>query len=289
MSPGRKTYDGTLAGGSTVDTEGGDPVSDKITVDEYVAPRKPKRVVKKLESNSNETLFSDDSEKDRYLLTYSDLITLLLGLFIILYAMSNIDIKKYQKFANAMGSIFGSQSQLINISNHSRLLNNKMNGIVPLKQSLQRMINQNGYGKSIKLIENKRGITIRILEDILFASGEAKLTPQSKTMLAKIANILKKLPNDIRIEGHTDDVPIDTKEYPSNWHLSVARATNTAYFLMHNEGINEDKVSIVGYAANKPIANNSTPQGRSQNRRVDIVILKKLKSHNYETKNKTIR
>lgn len=203
--------------------------------------------------------------------------------------MSNIDIKKYQKFANAMGSIFGSQSQLINISNHSRLLNNKMNGIVPLKQSLQRMINQNGYGKSIKLIENKRGITIRILEDILFASGEAKLTPQSKTMLAKIANILKKLPNDIRIEGHTDDVPIDTKEYPSNWHLSVARATNTAYFLMHNEGINEDKVSIVGYAANKPIANNSTPQGRSQNRRVDIVILKKLKSHNYETKNKTIR
>jgi chemotaxis protein MotB len=71
--------------------------------------------------------------------------------------------------------------------------------------------------------------------------------------------------------------------------LSVARATNTAYFLMHNEGINDDKVSIVGYAANKPIASNDTPQGRSQNRRVDIVILKKLKSHNYETKNKTIR
>ncbi len=191
--------------------------------------------------------------------------------------MSNIDIKKYQKFANAMGSIFGSQSQLININNHSRLLNNKMNSIVPLKQSLQRMIDQNGYGKSIKLIENKRGITIRILEDILFASGEAKLTPPSKTMLSKIARILKKLPNDIRIEGHTDDVPIDTKEYPSNWHLSVARATNTAYFLMHNEGLNEDKVSIVGYAANKPIASNNTPQGRSQNRRVDIIILKNYK------------
>jgi chemotaxis protein MotB len=88
-----------------------------------------------------------------------------------------------------------------------------------------------------------------------------------------VAAVLRPLPNDIRIEGHTDNVPIAGSGFPSNWHLSVARATNTAFYLMDKEGLPPERVTVVGYAEYHPIASNETPAGRTNNRRVDIVIL----------------
>ena len=82
------------------------------------------------------------------------------------------------------------------------------------------------------------------------------------------------MPNDIRVEGHTDNIPISSATYPSNWHLSVARALSTAYFLINEQKLDPEKVTVVGYAEYKPIADNLTPQGRAKNRRVDIVIIK---------------
>jgi len=87
--------------------------------------------------------------------------------------------------------------------------------------------------------------------------------------------VLKILPNDIRIEGHSDNIPINTSTYQSNWHLSVARALNTAYYLITQEKLSADKISIVGYAEFKPLATNETDEGRKLNRRVDLVIIKK--------------
>ncbi len=113
------------------------------------------------------------------------------------------------------------------------------------------------------------------MDDILFPSGSDVLNPGSLQILDRIATILKELPNDIRIEGHTDNVPINTVRFPSNWHLSVARALNTAYYLINTEGLIAEKVSIVGYSEYRPIATNDTPDGRAINRRVDIVIIKK--------------
>ena len=109
----------------------------------------------------------------------------------------------------------------------------------------------------------------------MFAPGKAELVENSKYVLKNLAVILRALPNDIRIEGHTDNIPINTAVFPSNWHLSVARATSTAYYLMQYENLNPDKISVVGYAEYKPIASNDTPEHRSQNRRVDIVIITK--------------
>ena len=114
-----------------------------------------------------------------------------------------------------------------------------------------------------------------VFEIILFKSGNADLTSSSLLILDRLAVILKSLPNDIRVEGHTDDVPINTPNFPSNWHLSVTRALNTAYFLIHNENLPPEKVSIVGYSKYKPIDTNATSVGRANNRRVDIVIIKK--------------
>jgi chemotaxis protein MotB len=107
---------------------------------------------------------------------------------------------------------------------------------------------------------------------LLFESGSAELKPEAKAVLDTIAEILKFLPNKIRIEGHTDDRPIRSARFPSNWHLSVARALNTAYYLM-SKGVNPEKISIAGYSEYRPIAPNDSEENRAKNRRVDIVII----------------
>jgi len=201
------------------------------------------------------------------------LITLLLGLFIILYAISNVDVSKYENMMQNIGEYFGNQnfakpemkSDYLDLSD----------GKETLKTSIQNFIDEFSLSNNIRMMENKRGIVISILDNILFPSGNADLSDASKPILDKMAQLIKALPNDIRVEGHTDNVPIDTEEFPSNWHLSIARATNTAYYLMHYDGLKPERVSVVGFSEYKPIASNNTPQSRALNRRVDIVILNK--------------
>jgi chemotaxis protein MotB len=214
----------------------------------------------------------ESHDKDRYLITYADLITLLLGLFIILYAISNIDARKYDKVISAMGNIFGTEGKVVGLE--SNIINQELpsNNI---KNELARLIKEYNYQESIRFEENERGFTIHIMDDILFQSGSADLNNNSVIVLSKIAALLKDIENDIRIEGHTDNVPINTSVFKSNWHLSVGRALNTAYYFINSEGLQPEKISIVGYSEYKPIASNVTDDGRANNRRVDIVIIKK--------------
>ncbi|MGE5432460.1 MAG: OmpA family protein [Syntrophomonadaceae bacterium] len=220
-------------------------------------------------------MFQEESDKDRYLITYADLITLLLGLFIILYAISNVDTLKYQKLMSAAGSAFGISSDAAKIENKNFSIKTPLMSAGNLKNSLQNLVDENKLNNSIRLEENERGIIIHILDDILFPSGTAELNDGSRIILMKIASLLKNLPNDIRVEGHTDNVPISSPFYPSNWHLSVSRALNTAYYLINRQGLSPDKVSIVGYSEYRPVTTNATLEGRRSNRRVDIVILNK--------------
>jgi chemotaxis protein MotB len=172
-----------------------------------------------------------------------------------------------------MGNVFGSEVKIVGMDKK-----NASDAIIPsetLKDNINKVIRDNNFNKSVRLEENERGIVIHILDDVLFPSGSADLTKNSVEVLDKLSNILKTLPNDIRVEGHTDDVPISTSEFPSNWHLSVTRALNTAYFFVNNEHLPADKISIVGYSKYRPISSNDTPEGRANNRRVDIVIIKK--------------
>jgi chemotaxis protein MotB len=194
-----------------------------------------------------------------------------LGLFIILYAISNIDIQKYEKMMNAIGSVFGG-AQVINGEPTGNALT--VEPIDQLKNELDNLIADMKYTNSISVEENERGLTLHILDDILFPSGSADLNSGSQVVLSQLAGIIKKLPNDIRVEGHTDNIPIKSSLYPSNWHLSVARALNTAYFLIDKENVDPDKVSIVGYSEYQPMETNATPIGRAKNRRVDLVIIK---------------
>lgn len=172
------------------------------------------------------------------------------------------------------GIFFGTKNIMpLEKNNNSRL--DLVGDKESLKSKVENFIKEYNVQNNVKLTENERGFTISILDKILFKSGQAKLSEEAKPILAKIAQILKTLPNDIRVEGNTDDVPINTPEFPSNWHLSIARATNTAYYLMKNQGLNQEKVAIVGNAEFKPTVKDTTEEARAQNRRVDIVILNK--------------
>ena len=269
MSLRRKTYDGSVLRRSDGNPKWGNSLNSQIKINELITPKRARHNRQILDEDSLEN--SEESNAERYLLTYADLITLLLGLFIILYAISNVDASKYESMMQNVGEYFGNET-FANSEFKTDFLDLSDNKF-SLKSSLQNFIDEYNVSNNIRLIENERGITISIMDNILFASGMAELSEQSKPILNKMALLLKTLPNDIRIEGHTDNVPINTPDFPSNWHLSIARATNTAYFLMNDLGLNQERVSVVGNSEFKPLAENDGAESRALNRRVDIVIL----------------
>ncbi len=213
---------------------------------------------------------SEHSGNDRWLLTYADLITLLLGLFVILYAMSNIDKKKYSQWVAAFGGEFGSGK--VELENSGAIMG-ELTEELRIEKLLKQILQIDGKNSSLSISIDERGVTVHIQEELLFPSGESKLKRSSYIMLDSLSSALRKIPNDIRVEGHTDNIPIATDLFPSNWHLSVSRAMNTGYYLIERHKFNPEKLSVVGYGDSKPIASNSTEKNRALNRRVDIVVL----------------
>lgn len=218
----------------------------------------------------------EHANHERWLLTYADLITLLLGLFVILYAMSKIDAARYAEMISALSGVFGgSRSSIVQgnsgvVDMPSAMLKTEREKIA---EELQNVLHRDLANRLASVTSDERGVTVHLLEELLFASGSAQLKKNSLTTLDTLAAVLKTLANEIRVEGHTDNVPIRTVFFPSNWHLSVARAVNAGFYLIDQHGINPERVSVVGYAEYRPLVSNTTPENRSRNRRVDIVIL----------------
>jgi chemotaxis protein MotB len=216
---------------------------------------------------------------ERWLLTYADLITLLLGLFVILYAMSKVDAAKYAEVAAALGGVFGKNDagKIAAVQSGNGILNVPLPKSAKEKEELERTVANALQGDitagQIALSTNERGVTVHVSESLGFASGKADPKAEMYTVLDTLVAILRRLPHDIRVEGHTDDVPINTPAFRSNWHLSVARAVNVAYYLIETHGLNPDKVSVAGYGEIHPLVPNTTEANRAKNRRVDIVIL----------------
>ena len=140
-----------------------------------------------------------------------------------------------------------------------------------VKDEMASLISQANGGIEIK--RDERGVVISMMDKFLFESGSAQLKESSRSVVDAAASALKKFPNMIRIEGHTDNVQISNREFRSNWQLSSMRAINVAEYFINVRGISPERISATGYAEYKPIAPNDTPEGRARNRRVDIVIL----------------
>jgi len=224
---------------------------------------------------------------ERWLLTYADLITLLFAFFVVLWAMSQVDPKKYDELSQAFQTIFqgANMGYVIDMSNSKGTQGSMMEGsqqIDPstsprakrntlktqLEYRLKNVMPQDQY----KVSEVQEGIKITLFSDTFFAPGSPEVQPEAVPFIGKIAESIKALPNAVRIEGHTDGSAIEGDRFSKEWQLSTERALSVLN-LLFSYGYPEEKASVAGYGSTRPVATNTTPEGQAFNRRVDVLVL----------------
>lgn len=214
---------------------------------------------------------------DRWLLTYADLITLLLAFFVVMYSMSVMDAKKFGKMSQALQGILKGgpaalrHSELNSLNTGHGLL--RTGDLNMLQTRLTQEIARAGRTKEVMTSMNERGLTIHIMESALFDEARADLKPRAKEILDLVTRDLLQMPNHVQVEGHTDDRPINTPRFPSNWELSTARSTEVVRYLIERHAYPPNKVSALGYASYRPYVPNTNVENRAKNRRVDIIVL----------------
>lgn len=227
------------------------------------------------------------ADSGRWMLTYSDLITLLMIFFIVMYASSNVSLSKYGKLAKSLGTALGSSNGIgsgtgvigngtgsfIGDAAKSVSATPEQKNLKNVKNEVDSYLKKNGLASSAGTNIDGRGLEIRLNDSILFDSGKADIKESSKDEIIKIGRILSKMDNYIRVEGHTDNIPIYGGQFKSNWQLSSVRAANVAELLVEQSGVPADKIAAVGYGENRPISSNATDAGRAKNRRVEIIII----------------
>lgn len=225
------------------------------------------------------------NNSERWLLTYSDLITLLMIFFVIMYAMSSIDKQKYQQITDSLQETLGTSQMSGNgsgsgnsggsiISTNESEKDTKVD-LTDLKYKVDKYIKQKGLEDDIITTSYEKGLVISFKDHILFNSGESNLKEDYIENIKKLGELLQTVDHYVRVEGHTDNVPISGHKFKSNWELSSARANEVLHFLIDNGYVPSEKISAIGYGEYRPVAKNNTPENRSQNRRVDILLIDK--------------
>jgi chemotaxis protein MotB len=254
---------------------------------------------------------------ERWLLTYSDMITLLMALFIIMWAISSVNISKFDELKQSLHSAFSGKilpsntsilqgstapfqqpgtpvqpitpsatllrmpsiAAQINASISQAAAKQDEENLQRIAQQVRTYAEQHGFSQDVKETIDERGLVVRLLTDkVLFASGDAVLQVRAYPLLGEISTLLvaPSIPNKVRVEGNTDNVPIHSSRYPSNWELSSARADAVLEFLLAH-GVSASRLSSAGYGAENPVASNESTGGRAVNRRVEVVILRRAK------------
>jgi chemotaxis protein MotB len=253
-----------------------------------------------------------DGPDERWLLTYADMITLLMALFIVMFSISSVNTSKLDALQKSLKEAFsgrvlpGGEAVLqtggSNKGHETPKVEPPIPAIQPLiqkefqkqqekksgaqqrseedqfketKRNLDDYAKAHGLTKKLETEITRRGLVIRLLTDgVLFDSGEAKIKPSATPLLKKIGGLLQvDQDHPINVEGHTDNVPIKSSQFPTNWELSTARAASVVRLLIADNAP-ADRLGAVGYAQLHPIASNSSAAGRSRNRRVEIVLLR---------------
>ena len=234
---------------------------------------------------------------DRWLVSYADFITLLFGLFVVLFAFAKADQKKQAEVSAAIQTAFRSMSVFGHVSPHAKNsphADNEQQAAVPtngktrvelfapgrvkddlekLRRDLERRLSIQLARHTVSIQMGRDGLVISLREAGFFSSGSALPRPETQPTLRQIAASLAHSPYDVRVEGHTDNVPMHSTEFDSNWELSSARATRIARLFLDLKAVEPDRLSVAGYAEFHPAAGNATAEGRAENRRVDLVVL----------------
>lgn len=218
---------------------------------------------------------------EAWLLPYSDLMTLLLAVFIVLFAVSQVDQAKAKDMSEAFTEEMMTQSYIISQLNEQETVQKESSAgseseqqqMEELKAELDAKLQSENLSASVQTDIDKRGLVISFNNAIFFDPGSAEIKPEHEQTFLEIAKMISVMNNFIRIEGHTDNVPMNSAVYPSNWDLSTARAANVVRLLTTKTDISPEKLIAVGYGEYRPIEDNSTEEGRAKNRRIDIIVL----------------
>lgn len=234
---------------------------------------------------------------ERWLVSYADFITLLFATFTALYALSKADASKSKAVADGLREAFGvGGAKMVPMealdvngipSDNARLPTGQGNENAPpaatkeagkqefeeIKKQVEEFLMTKGMYDKVSVDRQERGLVVSLKEGGFFESGSADVKPEANKVLEELAKKILSYRNPVRIEGHTDNVPIHSRTFPTNWELSSARATNVVRLLTDRFRIPSGKLSATGYGDSRPKTPNDTPAGRARNRRVDIVIL----------------
>ena len=214
---------------------------------------------------------------ERWLLTYADVITLMMALFIILFAMSTVSRVKFEAFAKDVSGGFNNQwaiNQPPNGETFDSTTAKPQEDLRRVMHQLQAYITKNHLEKQLEVHLTRRGLVVSLLsDDSYYDSGSAQLRPETRQILEEIDGFIRKTSNPIRVEGNTDNVPIHTAQYESNWDLSVARSVEVIRYFVDTDHLDPTRISAAGYAEYRPRGDNHTDAGRQLNRRVDIVLM----------------
>jgi len=226
---------------------------------------------------------------ERWLFSFAVFVTLLFIFFLILFSMSAVDAQKFQALKESFSEVTGSGASLVmpapgstttpstdrntGKTREKNRIAAEQEKFEEIKEKMEQYTQAKGLDKNVKVNMDQNGINVTITGTILFANGDATLQPQAKQIVKDMFQFINSIDNPIRIEGHTDNVPIHTAQYPSNWELSAARSMNLVRYLAEEYNMKPARLSGAGYGEYHPVAPNNTPENRAKNRRVEIMIL----------------
>lgn len=228
--------------------------------------------------NSNNSKRREEMEYgNSWLITYSDMITIILCFFIVFFTFTAEEASLLEKIKDTL------TTEVEGLNQENEKLKEEKESLAALlfgsensldsAESFMEFLEKNDLDKSVYIIEDERGLVIRFKDGVLFSSGKAAISEGGFEVLSEIAEKVQGIPNLIVIEGFTDDIPIKTNDFPSNWELSVARAIGVAKFMIDDMDIEEERISVSGFGEQRPIDTNDTEEGRANNRRIEITIL----------------
>lgn len=253
---------------------------------------------------------SGDKGAPRWMVTYSDMVTLVLVFFILLFSMSQIDVTKFETITRSFqsraildflpsavpseditsddvdgkgGDDLGVRTDdddsddddidLDGIIDQLEEWEKKADALARLMENVESFLADENLGDVISATRTEEGVILVLQDNILFDSGQAEILDSGLPFLDEVGRLLKGMENTVRVEGHTDSRPISTYRFPSNWELSGARAGVVVRYFIEELGLDEERFLIAGYGETRPVAENTTPENMSKNRRVEIVIL----------------
>ncbi|CAK6470609.1 flagellar motor protein MotB [Peribacillus castrilensis] len=229
---------------------------------------------------------------ESWLVPYADILTLLLALFIVLFASSSVDAVRFQQLSNVFNQVFTSGTGFMDFPSDSpsneptspeqrtgaedleKLGKNEQEELTEVQERVNAYIEKNDLTDKLGTDLTDEGMLISIRENVLFESGVAEVRSENRKIAKGISELLvMDLPRNIIVSGHTDNIPIKNSKYESNWDLSVMRSVNFMKLLLENKDLDPEMLSAKGHGEFKPVASNETKKGRAKNRRVEILIV----------------